>query len=102
MFFYGFGVLVENSGSSAYSDYEYRRRIDPIYSQLGNGDSKKVPRASKSARVLGNLYKDDDEPQKIASTADAGCWTCTCGKVHPKYVSSCECGTSKVNATVKK
>ena len=102
MFFYGFGVLVENSGSSAYSDYESRLRIDRIYSQLGNGDSKKVTDTSKPARALGNLYKDDDEPQKIASTANAGSWICTCGKVHPKFVSSCDCGVSKREAIAKK
>ena len=101
MLFYGFGVLIENSGSSACSAYESRARIDKLYSQLTNGNSKKDT-TNKPSWISGNLYKENDEPQKIASTANAGSWVCTCGKVHPKFVSSCDCGVSKIDAMTKK
>ena len=36
-----------------------------------------------------------------ASTANAGEWKCTCGKIHKNYEMSCVCGVTKAEAKMK-
>ncbi len=65
-------------------------------------DNTRTGYTPKDYGLYGSKRNDEEQPSKVASTANAGSWTCTCGKVHPKYVSSCDCGISKMEAVQSK
>lgn len=76
MLMYGFGELVEKATASS------SRSIGGKYSE-------------KAASIV--TPQNDSIEDLIDSTRQppAGEWKCSCGKIHPKYVSSCTCGKSR-------
>ena len=66
-------------------------------------DPSKAPAAPAApVRTTGPGYSAPPAPPVTAarttvsaSAAAPGTWTCTCGRTHPPYVSSCVCGVSK-------
>lgn len=79
MLMYGFGELVEKAtGSSSGNTVEHYRE---------GASSAVTPKRD----TVESIIVSSRQPS-------AGEWKCSCGKVHPKYVSSCSCGKSRSEA----
>jgi hypothetical protein len=86
-------VLVKiKSGDDAYKgSYHYKKKpldkrkvdFDSYPSQNGMFHTSVVP------------VKSSEEQLQEKQLLEAGGWQCSCGKVHPAYVSSCACGKNK-------
>ena len=64
---------------------DYRTSVG-IYNDLKSRDGFYNPKEKEPEKRA--------EPVFIAPPVSGG-WTCTCGRNHPAYVSSCPCGVSK-------
>ena len=92
---YGFGQLVDNSFYIIYQIEQCRRELH------GVRDNTEGQAAPAVVRTPNRIFKSNPDEGRNSASAPDGSWTCTCGKVHPAYVSSCVCGVSKRDAMRK-
>lgn len=93
---YGFAKLIDNSFVIISLLLGEDRKISAIRDAVVPKENNKTSEAQNNKKHLEEVLS------KPAFAADASSWVCTCGKVHPKFVSSCDCGVSKRAATIQK
>lgn len=92
---YGFGQLIDNTFDIMYRIEQCRQELHGV---RGNTEGQAAPAV---VRTPNKIFRGNPSEGRTNASAPAGSWTCTCGKVHPNYVSSCVCGVSKRDAMRK-
>lgn len=100
-FIYGFGELVDNSVSVTEDTRVIREKLNKSSEQSKKSEDKPFAGNNKPASAPKNSNSTQKKAFQNASTANAGSWACTCGKVNPKYMSSCTCGVSRKEIMAK-